>query len=116
MVSTGISVKEVASAVTDTNPFMQSGSVDTKHKRTVVIVDDESTGRLILGKIIQQVADDITIVDFESPLEALGRYLSVSPSWYRQIVNHLFHHEGDPGCSECVFLQRAHLTLHLFYQ
>lgn len=72
MVSPGISVKEVASAVTGANPFMQSGRVDTKRNRTVVIVDDESTGRLILGKIIQQVADDITIVDFESPLEALA--------------------------------------------
>lgn len=56
MVSPGISVKEVASAVTGANPFMQSGRVDTKRNRTVVIVDDESTGRLILGKIIQQVA------------------------------------------------------------
>jgi two-component system response regulator RpfG len=71
MVSPGISVKEVASAVTGANPFMQSGRVDTKHNRTVVIVDDESTGRLILGKIIQQVADDITVVDFETPMEAL---------------------------------------------
>ena len=50
---------------------MQSGRVDTKHNRTVVIVDDESMGRLILGKIIQQVADDITVVDFETPMEAL---------------------------------------------
>ena len=41
MVSPGISVKEVASAVTGANPFMQSGRVDTKHNRTVVIVDDE---------------------------------------------------------------------------
>ena len=72
MVSPGISVKEVASAVTGANPFMQSGRVDTKHNRTVVIVDDESTGRLILGKIIQQVADDITVVDFETPIEALA--------------------------------------------
>ena len=72
MVSPGISVKEVASAVTGANPFMQSGRIDAKHNRTVVIVDDESTGRLILGKIIQQVADDITIVDFESALEALA--------------------------------------------
>ena len=35
------------------------------------IIDDESTGRLILGKIIQKVADDITVVDFETPMEAL---------------------------------------------
>ncbi|MFT7234936.1 MAG: two-component system response regulator RpfG [Methylophagaceae bacterium] len=71
MVSPVISVREVASAVTGVNPFMQGGRVNAKHNRTVVIVDDESTGRLILSKIIQQVADDITIVDFESPLEAL---------------------------------------------
>jgi two-component system response regulator RpfG len=72
MVSPGISVREVASAVTGANPFMQSARVDAKHNRTVVIVDDESTGRLILGKIIQQVADDITVVDFENPIDALA--------------------------------------------
>lgn len=72
MVSRGMSIREVASTVTDVNPFMQSGKIDARHNRTVVIVDDESTGRLILGKIIQQVADDITIVDFENPMAALA--------------------------------------------
>lgn len=64
-------LKEVASVYTSTNPFMQTGKVDAMHNRTVLLVDDESTGRLILNKTIQQVADDITIVDFDNPLDAL---------------------------------------------
>jgi two-component system response regulator RpfG len=40
-------------------------------KRQVVIVDDQSTGRMILGKIIQQIADDIIIIDFADPQKAL---------------------------------------------
>lgn len=72
MVSPGISVVDVTSAVAGSNPFMQSNKVDTKRNRTVVIVDDETTGRMILGKIIQQVDDDITIVDFENPIQALA--------------------------------------------
>ena len=42
-----------------------------KKQRQVVIVDDQSTGRLILGKIIQQISDDITVIDFDDPKEAL---------------------------------------------
>jgi two-component system response regulator RpfG len=71
MTSPGISVEDVASAVTVINPFMQDLKVKAKHTRTVVIVDDESTGRMILGKIIQQVADDILVVDFNGPHAAL---------------------------------------------
>lgn len=41
------------------------------HKRQVIVVDDESTGRTILAKIIQQIADDIDVIEFESSLEAL---------------------------------------------
>jgi len=44
---------------------------DMKEKRQVVIVDDQSTGRLILEKIILTIADDITVVDFSDPLQAL---------------------------------------------
>lgn len=72
MVSPSVSVVDVTSAVAGSNPFMQNNRVDTKRNRTVVIVDDETTGRMILGKIIQQVDDDITIVDFESPIQALA--------------------------------------------
>jgi two-component system response regulator RpfG len=71
MVSPSISVSDVASPVTSINPFLQDSKVNVKHKRTVVIVDDESTGRMILGKIIQQVADDILVVDFDGPHAAL---------------------------------------------
>lgn len=41
------------------------------NQRQVVIVDDQSTGRIILTQIIQQIADDITVVDFEDPKEAI---------------------------------------------
>lgn len=40
-------------------------------QRQVVIVDDQSTGRMILEKIILQIADDITVVDFADPQLAL---------------------------------------------
>lgn len=39
--------------------------------KKVVIVDDQSTGRMILTKIIQQIADDIQVFDFADPKDAL---------------------------------------------
>jgi len=42
-----------------------------RRQRKVLIVDDESTGRSILTKIIQQVEDDIRVAAFDTPLEAL---------------------------------------------
>jgi len=42
-----------------------------RRQRKVLIVDDESTGRTILAKIIQQAEDDVSIESFASPLEAL---------------------------------------------
>ncbi len=42
-----------------------------RRKRKVLIVDDESTGRTILSKIIQQVGDDIDVEAFDNPQEAL---------------------------------------------
>jgi len=42
-----------------------------RRQRKVLIVDDESTGRSILTKIIQQVEDDVNVAAFDSPLEAL---------------------------------------------
>lgn len=41
------------------------------NQRQVIIIDDQSTGRMILGKIIQQIADDIKVIDFENPKDAL---------------------------------------------
>lgn len=42
-----------------------------KHKRKVVIVDDESTGRTIMGKIVQQIAEDIAVIEFEHARDVL---------------------------------------------
>ncbi|WP_413698912.1 response regulator [Psychromonas sp. KJ10-10] len=41
------------------------------NQKQVVIVDDQSTGRMILSKIIEQIADDINVIDFSDPQEAL---------------------------------------------
>ncbi len=71
MVSPIKRIKSVPSVVTSNNLSSDNTRANLKHERTVVIVDDESTGRMILGKIIQQVADDIKVVDFDSPLQAL---------------------------------------------
>ena len=43
-----------------------------RRKRKVLIVDDESTGRTILSKIVQQVEDDIGVEAFDNPQEALN--------------------------------------------
>ncbi len=42
-----------------------------RRQRKVLIVDDESTGRTILSKIIQQADDDVSVEAFDNPLEAL---------------------------------------------
>jgi len=42
-----------------------------RRQRKVLIVDDESTGRTILAKIIQQAEEDVNVASFESPLDAL---------------------------------------------
>ena len=42
-----------------------------RRQRKVLIVDDESTGRSILTKIIQQVEDDVSVTAFDNPLDAL---------------------------------------------
>jgi len=42
-----------------------------RRQRKVLIVDDESTGRTILAKIIQQAEDDVSVDSFDNPLEAL---------------------------------------------
>ena len=43
-----------------------------RRQRKVLIVDDESTGRTILAKIIQQAEDDVSVESFDNPLEALS--------------------------------------------
>jgi len=42
-----------------------------RRQRKVLIVDDESTGRTILAKIIQQAEEEVSIAAFDNPLEAL---------------------------------------------
>jgi two-component system response regulator RpfG len=42
-----------------------------RRQRKVLIVDDESTGRTILGKIIQQAEEDVRVEAFDNPLQAL---------------------------------------------
>ncbi len=41
------------------------------NKRHVLILDDQSTGRAILEKVIMQVADNISVSDFGNPIQAL---------------------------------------------
>ena len=43
-----------------------------RRQRKVLIVDDESTGRTILAKIIQQAEDDVIVESFDNPVKALG--------------------------------------------
>ena len=42
-----------------------------RRQRRVLIVDDESTGRAILAKIIQQAEEDVIVESFDNPLQAL---------------------------------------------
>ncbi|MCP4488904.1 MAG: response regulator [Gammaproteobacteria bacterium] len=42
-----------------------------RRQRKVLIVDDESTGRIIMSKIIQQAEDDVSVDSFENPIAAL---------------------------------------------
>jgi len=42
-----------------------------RRQRKVLIVDDESTGRTILAKIIQQAEQDVIVESFDNPLQAL---------------------------------------------
>ncbi len=42
-----------------------------RRQRKVLIVDDESTGRTILAKIIQQAEEDVIVEAFDNPLPAL---------------------------------------------
>jgi two-component system response regulator RpfG len=42
-----------------------------RRQRKVLIVDDESTGRTILAKIIQQAEEDVVVESFDNPLQAL---------------------------------------------
>ena len=43
-----------------------------RRQRRVLIVDDESTGRTILAKIIQQAEEDVTVDSFDNPVDALA--------------------------------------------
>ena len=43
-----------------------------RRQRRVLIVDDESTGRTILAKIIQQAEEEVMVDAFDNPIEALN--------------------------------------------
>lgn len=43
----------------------------SRKEQVVLVIDDETTGRSILSKIVSQVQDNILVVAFEHPLEAL---------------------------------------------
>ena len=43
-----------------------------RRQRKVLIVDDETTGRTILGKIIQQAEADVIVEPFDNPVNALA--------------------------------------------
>lgn len=40
-------------------------------KKNVLIIDDQTTGRTILQKVIEQIADNLAVITFGSPTEAL---------------------------------------------
>lgn len=57
----------------DSEPYENAHRLSVlRRKRKVLIVDDESTGRTILSKIIQQVEDDIGVEAFDNPQKALN--------------------------------------------
>jgi two-component system response regulator RpfG len=70
-----ISEKDSASNITKSSkvePYENARRLSIlRRQRKVLIVDDESTGRTILSKIIQQVEDDVNVSAFDSPLKAL---------------------------------------------
>ena len=70
-----ISYKDSTSNITNSSnvePYENARRLSVlRRQRKVLIVDDETTGRTILSKIIQQVEDDISVNAFDNPLEAL---------------------------------------------
>ncbi len=67
----GTSPSEITSS-SNVEPYENARRLSVlRRQRKVLVVDDESTGRTILTKIIQQVEDDISVDAFDNPLEAL---------------------------------------------
>lgn len=53
-------------------PYMTARSQSIlKKKKNVLIIDDQSTGRTILEKVIQQISDNLEVAAFGNPNEAL---------------------------------------------
>lgn len=64
--------KKHAVAASNIEPYENARRLSvTRRKRQVVIVDDESTGRSILQKVIQNIADDIQVNGFDHAQSAL---------------------------------------------
>lgn len=76
-----------------------------KNQRQVVIVDDQSTGRMILAKIIMQIADDITVIDFADPEKAL-QWLSSNQ------VDLIVTDYRMPGLNGIEFIKKVRDTSH----
>jgi len=65
-------LKKQASARSNIEPYENARRLSvTRRRRQVVIVDDESTGRTILQKVIQNIASDIEVVGFDHAQNAL---------------------------------------------
>ena len=61
------------SGQSSTQPYDNSKRLNAlRRQRKVLIVDDESTGRTILAKIIQQAEDDLSVHTFDNPIKALS--------------------------------------------
>jgi two-component system response regulator RpfG len=57
----------------DVEPYKNSHRLSVlRRQRKVLIVDDETTGRTILSKIVQQVEDDVSVEAFDNPQNALN--------------------------------------------
>ena len=72
MISNKDNIADIKSS-SDIEPYENAHRLSVlRRKRKVLIVDDESTGRTILSKIIQQVEDDIGVEAFDNPQKALN--------------------------------------------
>jgi two-component system response regulator RpfG len=75
-------VRELISSIDNNAEFPKDSNIEPyenarrlsilRRQRKVLIVDDESTGRTILAKIIQQAEDDVLVESFENPIQALN--------------------------------------------
>ncbi len=64
--------KQIKNKGSNVEPYENARRLSVlRRQRKVLIVDDESTGRTILSKIIQQAEEDVVVEVFDNPLSAL---------------------------------------------